>query len=283
MEKILTISIAAYNVEKFINNTLDSLLVKNIDDLEILVEDDGGKDNTANIVKEYENKYPGIVKLVHKENGGYGSTVNKSIELAQGKYFKLLDGDDWVDSNNFENFLELLRNNDVDAIYSPRQTCREQGGSKIADYFDENIEGVYDLEEIIANAKDRLLMHTIAFRTEILRECKLQLFEHCLYTDTQYAVYPIIHCKKILVTHKPVYMYRVGRAEQSVSIPSYRKHYEEQVKVTKALVEFYNSVEKSLQPHIKKYVFDYAKKQVSDTIARFYLLLDANKENLKKR
>ena len=109
MNKILTVSIAAYNVEKYIQNALESLLVNNIDDLEILVEDDGGTDNTANIVKEYEKKYPGIVKLVQKENGGYGSTINKSIELAQGKYFKQLDGDDWYDSENFEKLLKLLR------------------------------------------------------------------------------------------------------------------------------------------------------------------------------
>ena len=102
MSKILTISVAAYNVENYISNTLESLLVDDIDDIEILVEDDGGIDNTANIVKEYEEKYPNVVKLIHKENGGYGSTINKSLEIATGKYFKQLDGDDWYDSNNFK-------------------------------------------------------------------------------------------------------------------------------------------------------------------------------------
>ena len=105
MSKILTISVAAYNVENYISNTLESLLVDDIDDIEILVEDDGGIDNTANIVKEYEEKYPNVVKLIHKENGGYGSTINKSLEIATGKYFKQLDGDDWYDSNNFKKFL----------------------------------------------------------------------------------------------------------------------------------------------------------------------------------
>ena len=107
MEKILTVSIAAYNVQNYIKKTLDSLLVGKIDDLEILVEDDGGTDNTINIVKEYEKKYPNVVKLIHKENGGYGSTINKSIEIASGRYFKQLDGDDWYDSENFTDFLNI--------------------------------------------------------------------------------------------------------------------------------------------------------------------------------
>ena len=117
MEKILTVSIAAYNVQNYIKKTLDSLLVGKIDDLEILVEDDGGTDNTINIVKEYEKKYPNVVKLIHKENGGYGSTINKSIEIASGRYFKQLDGDDWYDSENFTDFLNILRKIDVDAIW----------------------------------------------------------------------------------------------------------------------------------------------------------------------
>ena len=119
MEKTLTVSIAAYNVEEFIENTLKSLLVEDIDDLEILVQDDDGTDKTAEIVKRYEKEYPNIIKLVHKENGGYGSTINSSIQLAKGKYFKQLDGDDWFNKENFKEFLKLLRTLDTDVVYNP--------------------------------------------------------------------------------------------------------------------------------------------------------------------
>ena len=100
-EKILTISVAAYNVEEYIRQTLDSLTDERvIGNLEIFVVDDGGKDSTLDIAKEYANIYPESVFPIHKENGGYGSTVNYSLAHAHGKYFKLLDGDDWFDTEN---------------------------------------------------------------------------------------------------------------------------------------------------------------------------------------
>ena len=95
MDKILTVSVAAYNVEKFIRNTLDSCIAEEImTDLEVLVVDDGATDATAEIVREYEDKYPQTFRLIHKENGGYGTTVNRSMQEASGKYFRLLDGED---------------------------------------------------------------------------------------------------------------------------------------------------------------------------------------------
>ena len=107
MNKILTISIAAYNVENFIKKALDSLLgVNNAKDIEILVEDDGGTDNTANIVIEYEEKYPDIVKLIHKENGGLSDARNVGIENATGEYIQFIDSDDFVEKD----MIEILHN-----------------------------------------------------------------------------------------------------------------------------------------------------------------------------
>ena len=283
MNKILTVSIAAYNVQNYIENTLKSVLVNNIDDLEVLVEDDGGTDNTANIVKEYEKKYPGIVKLVHKENGGYGSTINKSVELATGKYFKQLDGDDKYDSTNFEKLLKLLRDTDVDVVYSP---CLEHDEGKneikIIDYFDKDIDGIYKVEDIINKSKDCLTMHLLLYRTELLRKCNLKLLEHCFYTDTQYAMYPIIDADKILVTHDPIYIYRKGREEQSVSLTGHRKHYMDHAKVSKNMVEFYNLNEKRLEKNKKEYIFNYTKIYVANSIARFYMVLKPNREHLEE-
>ncbi len=109
MEKLLTISIAAYNVEGYIRNTLDSLIVPEIlDKLEVFIVDDGGNDNTLQIAREYESKYPETFHAVHKENGGYGSTVNYSIAHATGKYFKLLDGDDWYLSRNLKRLISCF-------------------------------------------------------------------------------------------------------------------------------------------------------------------------------
>ena len=283
MKKILTVSIAAYNVEKFIKKTLDSILVDNIDDLEVLVEDDGGKDSTADIVKEYERKYPGIVKLIHKENGGYGSTINKSLEIATGKYFKQLDGDDWYDSENFEKLLELLRTNDVDCVYTPFIKWKEGTEEKeLVDYYDSDIEGIHDLEDIIGKSKESMIMHSLLYKTQLLRDCKLQLLEKCFYTDTQYAMFPMVSVKTIYITHMPIYMYRIGREEQSISIGSHRKHYDNYRRVSEVIMEFYNKNVDKMGKNEKEYFFNYVKWHMGNTITGFYMVLEQNKDNLEK-
>ena len=119
MNKLLTVSIAAYNVEKYIRETLESLCIPSIiDDLEIFIVDDGGKDGTYEIAKEFEDLYPNTFHAIHKENGGWGSTVNYSIEHASGKYFRLLDGDDYYDRNGLINLIKVIKKTDADVIYT---------------------------------------------------------------------------------------------------------------------------------------------------------------------
>ena len=119
MDKILTISIAAYNVEKFLFETLSSLKCKNLDKLEVIIVNDGSKDGTVDVANSFIESYPNTFKIINKENGGYGSTINKGIEFATGKYFKQLDGDDKFDTENLDKFIEELEKIDVDIAYTP--------------------------------------------------------------------------------------------------------------------------------------------------------------------
>ena len=281
--KILTVSIAAYNVEKFIEQTLKSILVNNIDDLEVLVEDDGGTDGTAEIVKKYEEKYQGIVKFVHKENGGYGSTINKSIKLAQGKYFKQLDGDDWYDSENFEKFLNILRKTDVDVVYSPYKRFYEKFNKyETKDYFENSISGEYEVEEIINKSVQHLSMYTVTYKTQILKDNNINLKTKCLYTDKEYAMYPMVYSNKIYISHLPIYVYRIGREEQSMSISSKRKHYQEHIDVTYRALEIIYKKLNEIEKNKRNYLIKYLGYDCAATVSDFLIILPTNKENLNK-
>ena len=235
MNKILTISIAAYNVQAYLENCLDSLLIPSLDKLEVLIENDGSKDNTATIAKTYEEKYPGVFRLVNKENGGYGSTINNSIRLATGKYFKQLDGDDWYETEHLEALICQLENVDADCVFTPFMEVYEEDDTRILRGKTDLTPGQYPLEDIIV--QDWFLqMHSLAFRTELLRAHNVTILEHCFYTDQEYVIYPLLHAKSVYVFDQHIYCYRLGRDGQSVSLEGWRKHCLEHDKVIRQLL-----------------------------------------------
>lgn len=239
--KTLTISIAAYNVSGTIRECLDSCLAcGTTDQLEIIVVDDGATDDTAQIVDEYVQEYPDIVRLVRKENGGYGTTVNTSIALARGTYYKLLDGDDWVDTQALDALMNTLKGTEVDIAISPYVECGADG-TEIVDQALPSVHGVVPF--VGEMVPDHLSMHSICYKTEIIRASGLRLPEHRLYTDTIYNVVPLQLVRTAFISHEPVYMYRVGQIGQSMSRESVEAHYRDLCLLVHDLFAIYEGVE----------------------------------------
>jgi len=242
MNKVMTISIAAYNVESYLRKCLDSLLIPSMEKIEVLIQNDGSKDQTAAIAREYEEKYPEVFRLVNKENGGYGSTINNSIRMATGKYFKQLDADDWYDTENLENLINILEKTDVDCVYTPYIEHQEETGIQETHAIAGLKVGVQSIEDTLEDSYF-VHMHVLAFRTELMRTHNVTILEHCFYTDVEYVVYPLIHCKKAFVWDKPIYYYRVGREGQSVSIEGWRKHHAEHAHVIREILSHFDEIQ----------------------------------------
>ncbi len=255
MDKVLTISIAAYNVENYIRQALDSLIDKRIiDDLEIFVVDDGGTDQTLTIAQEYADRYPRTVFPVHKENGGYGSTVNYSIEHATGKYFKLLDGDDWYETEGILQLVEQLKQIETDVVSTPYFTCIYDGTKEKRG---EAVEYTQDQDLLISELRGniRLGMWRITYRTEILRASKVTFPLHCFYTDQIYSTVPFGTAKTIRFIECPVYCYRIGQDGQTVTREARRKYIGDNQKVCEILYQFYEK-EKALQNENIQYLLN---------------------------
>lgn len=239
MDKLLTISIAAYNVERYIRQTLESLCCEQIlPDIEIIVVDDGSNDKTYDIAKQYEEKYPESFRVVHKKNGGWGSTVNYSIEHASGKYFKLLDGDDYFNSKGFIEFIEKLRNIDVDIVYSTYFRLDSVSG-KVLQRFD--ADSSFPRNKILKLCNmdlSNFAMPSITFATKLLQNNNIRLMQHCFYTDSEFVVKGMAYASTVFLTDIPVYMYRVGRDGQSIDIKGVKKHYMDAIQVAKELIVF---------------------------------------------
>lgn len=237
MEKLLTISIAAYNSEEFIEKTLISLTdPRYVDQLEVFIIDDGGTDRTLEVAQKYEKKYPGSFFPIHKENGGYGSTVNYSISHASGKYFKLLDGDDWLDSEGLARVVNKLAVCDEDVFITGRYkgVSEDNYAVELTGYPDDSVMNASTFNSTMVYG-----MWMIFYKTNIIRKSGLVLPEHSLYTDQLYSVIPFSYCETIHFLNIPVYFYRVGRDGQSTSIQSRRKHYKEMLSVCQLIYEFY--------------------------------------------
>jgi glycosyltransferase involved in cell wall biosynthesis len=231
--KMLTVSVAAYNVASFLRETLESCVIPEVlDDLEVIVVNDGSTDETARIAEEYQKRYPLTFRLINKENGGYGTTVNRSIEEAEGKYFKLLDGDDRFNQKGLRQLVEFLRQTDADWVITRR--------IKYADGTDEKEEEsplwlkfcdrIYQPEEIADSRFSSVIgMWQVTVRTEILKQRMMKLPEHRLYTDQLFVYYQMSHIRSIAFLNYSVYEYRIGREEQSVSRTSSVKHADERI------------------------------------------------------
>lgn len=281
-QKLLTISIAAYNVEEYIREGLDSIVnASRMDEMEVFVVDDGGTDGTLEIAREYEEKYPETFHAVHKENGGYGSTVNYSIEHATGKYFKLLDGDDWFDSKNLGRFVDMLREADADAWVTPFYQCFEGSDETKVDLVGDYIpKEKYDLRELTPKLKKTIWMWTLAYRTQILQSNNFQFPLHCLFTDQLYSIMPFsAYVKTVCLTDCPLYCYRLGRDGQSVSKESRLKHIDDKMRVDDILYDFYEE-QKALGNENIDYILRCVA-SVSRGIPKVYLLTPISSETVK--
>ena len=226
MDKLLTVSIASYNVEKKKKKTLDSCIIPEIlDDLEIIIEDDGSTDGTAALAQKYVDKFPNTFRLIRKQNGGYGSTVNRSIKEATGKYFKLLDGDDWFDHDGLIELIDQLKTTDSD-LYLNRYYSVIDGTWESAlceSTWDSYEGGTFSIDQIKCELPIGIWNTTV--RTEAIRKSTYQLPEHMFYTDQLFVIRFMPFIKTITFSKTPVYCYRIGRDGQTVSKESRIKNY----------------------------------------------------------
>ena len=274
MDKILTLSIAAYHVENYLRNTLDHITASSyIDEIEVLVIDDGGKDGSLDIAKEFEAKYPASVHAVHKENGGYGTVVNLALKMAEGKYFKLIDGDDWVDTDGLNRFVEFLHNNEPDAVFTEVKRFDETTQEMIEKRrWREWNNRVLDVGKIDFDIDCG--MWYLAYRTEHARRYMRELPAKSLYTDVLFSTYPMPYVKTVGFLSEWVYIYRIGRNEQSVSRASRNKHYLEYHEIINRIKEYYYEVNgNNLPAAIKKRFLEKYRLQILNL-----LLLPASKE-----
>lgn len=243
MGKLLSIAVPCYNVEKYLRKGLESYCDQRLKkDLEVLIVNDGSSDSTEKIAREYVKKCPEIFRLVNKENGGHGSAVNAGIENAVGKYFRVIDGDDWVHTENLVIFLEKLRKIDTDMVVDEKREVHMVTGETklfpIPAYVPVNQSCSF--EEICTREDigSFIMIHTLSVKTELLKNNKIKLQEHVFYVDYEFIVKATCLCQTAIFLDLEIYQYLVGNVNQSVSSQNYVKRYGHHDIVTKELLRY---------------------------------------------
>lgn len=281
MTKILTVSVAAYNVEKYLNQTLSTLNDKRlIEDIEVLIIDDGSKDHTKNIALKYQAIAPETFKYIAKENGGHGSTINKGIELAKGKYFRVIDGDDWVDTKQFALYIERLKSTDADLVLTQCKII-EENSERFNLPIKNLIDGeLYKWEDINNFAKIGLSTTTI--KTCLLKDNNVKITEKCFYVDIEYTIWALYYSKTVIYMELPVYMYRKSNISQSTSKKNMVKNVEMQEKIACNVCKIYAGFLKENKLCSSKNEAIYKRvAQITGSTFRTYLLLKKNNDSKK--
>ena len=219
-KKTLTISVAAYNVEDCLGRCLDAFIDTDVfNDLEIIVVNDGSKDSTASLAASYAEKYPDVIRLIDKENGGHGSTINASIKAASAAYYKVVDADDWVDKEGLERLISFLKKTDADLVINPYRyiDAASLAPRSVRTPFNENIRCGMVMEWKDAADDVYMEMHALTYKTGVVKSMGPVIDEKCFYVDIEYALLSLEHVKTLVCLDWPVYQYLVGSSEQSVN------------------------------------------------------------------
>ena len=224
MNKLLSVCIPSYNMEQYLRRCVESLLIPSLDKLEILIVNDGSKDHTLAIAREYAQKYPASIVVIDKANGHYGSTVNAALQVAKGNYFRILDADDWFDTEALESLMQKLESCEADCVFT---------NFMIHDYNKKQEIPIRDkqmryntmhhlYEEPLRNIG--LNMHQLTYSLRFLKSINYVQTEGVCYTDTEYIFYPLSQAHTLIAYDLYLYQYYLGREDQSMSLSSLKRN-----------------------------------------------------------
>ena len=260
--KYISFTVPCFNSQDYMRKCLDSLLTGG-SDVEIIIINDGSKDNTLAIANEYRDKYPGIVRVVDKENGGHGSGVNAGLAAAEGLYFKVVDSDDWVDEQALLKLLETIKlhsENSLPDLYVVNYVYEHSADntrhfSRFNKIFPEGVLCGWNKTKKF-RCSQMLLMHALVYKTSVLKESGLVLPEHTFYVDDIYSYSPLPYVKSVYYLNIDFYRYFIGRADQSVNIVNMLKRYEQQIRVMTEMTDRWTYREiRSQAKKLKRYMF----------------------------
>ena len=290
--KLLSIAVPCYNSAAYMEKCISSLVIGG-EEVEILIVNDGSKDETPEIAKRLEKEYPGIVRAIDQENKGHGGAVNTGLENATGMFFKVVDSDDKVKASAYMTILDTLRKNleedeeeRIDLLIS-NFVYDKEGAShhKVMEYRKSLPVGrIFSWDETKRFKKgEYILMHSVIYRTELLKSFGMRLPEHCFYVDNIYVFNPMPYVKNMYYLDVNFYYYFIGREDQSVNESVMVKRVDQQLSVNYRMLDFYITNKSEIKKNKRRAQYLYNYLEIITTVSMVLLLLDGSREAIDKR
>lgn len=256
MNKLLSIIIPTYNMERYLKSCLRSLLIGDKQELlEVLIINDGSKDGSLAIANEFAFLYPSVFKVIDKPNGNYGSCINRGLKDATGKYIKVLDADDSFDTKNFAEFVSFLENVDSDLVLSDYVEVDEGGNITGEHKYGFPVGVRLDIKDICTTPSFKgMQMHAVTYRRQLLVDMGYVQTEGISYTDQQWIFTPMIRVQSACQFDKPIYRYLLGRAGQTMDPGVKRKHMQHIMKCVLGMLDAYNKLSGEVDTPLKEYL-----------------------------
>ena len=285
--KLLSIAIPSYNSQEYMRKCIESLIPGG-DEVEILIINDGSSDNTANIADEYASQYPNLIKVIHQDNGGHGEAVNAGIRNASGKYFKVVDSDDWVDPEAYAKILNKLRSltlagESVDMFISNFVYEKEGVNHNSVMHYRRILpqNTLFTWDDVGRFRKGKyMMMHSVIYRTDILHECGLELPKHTFYVDNLFVYVPLSYVKTMYYLNVDFYRYYIGREDQSVNENIMIKRIDQQIRVNKLMLEL---IELNKVENKRRYQYMFNHLEITTVITSVLLIRSGLQENYIKK
>ena len=286
--KLITFTVPCYNSAAYMDHCIETLLTAG-EDAEIILVDDGSKDDTGKIADAYAEKYPTIVRVIHQENGGHGEGVNQGIRNATGVYFKVVDSDDWLDTDALQQVLAELR-----AHLNDEQPLDLMMANYVYEHVADNTRNIVDYKGILPEGRvftweeigkfppnKNILMHSVIYRTEVLRKSGMVLPKHTFYVDNIFVYQPLPYVKSMYYMDLDLYRYFIGRADQSVNESVMVKRVDQQLRVTKHMIDCQDLDALQHEKRLRAYMLHYLSMMM--TVSDIFLLLDGTPEAYTKK
>lgn len=270
-QKILSIIVPTYNMENYLSYCLDSFFIrKNFDKLEVIVVNDGSKDKSLEIAQNYVSQASDVFKIVDKKNGNYGSCINVALPVVKGKYVKVVDADDSVDTDNLDEFISFLCENDVDLALSDFVLVNEDRvvTKEIFYHFGWSI---MPMEQICVTERFKdMEMHAVTYRTELLLNIGYHQTEGISYTDQQWIFTPMAAVRSVGIFNKAVYKYWVGRVGQTIDPAVKFKKMADRTKYVLEMIVQYDRIYNQVSPPVKEYLDARLRPNVQDIYLTYF-------------